>query len=412
MNPTELWSSGPSSLGSGNVPCKTTTHHDVNTTVTASQVIVASGTGLFYFVMFTLSILGVWDKPCAKLCSSQRTLFVFLIGPLVAFINVFANSDNLEVKLYFRTSTVLIIGTAFTLFGATLFFSLPGEETNEPTLGRHQPSMGCIVGTITFPLFLIEAVLLSLACKKADKPSGETVINWILVTVDKSAFLIQKPIQMGIYLYLRNTIACSRYRANAQFYFRIMSFFNLNQWVDSQVNMDRDIQLNGDILKDLTGWFNVLVVLYKALIIDYRLLCCLLFLEHSREIPTEDHEVLETGGNEGPTISCMTTRDELKRCSGFIGGCLCLTAPVICSLYYLHSLQIGGSVQIFAIIVNSVILVVGTCFLRGNDLDEGETKESPGVKTMVCGIIYSLSSVIVRVSALDGRSETAGGSKP
>jgi len=121
MDQTKLWKSGHPDVALVR-PCQIITQHDWNTTTTASEVIVASATALFYLVVFTLSILGVWVKPCAKLCSSRGTFFVFFIGLLVASVNVFTSSDNFVVKLYFRSSTVFVIGIAFTLFGAALFF--------------------------------------------------------------------------------------------------------------------------------------------------------------------------------------------------------------------------------------------------------------------------------------------------
>ena len=383
MNQTKLWRSGYPDVALVR-PCQIITQHDRNTTATASEVIVASATALFYLVVFALSILGVWVKPCAKLCSSRGTFFVFFIGLLVASVNVFTSSDNFVVKLYFRSSTVFVIGIAFTLFGAALFFSLPEEHANEATLGRQQPSMGCVVSLITFPLFAMEAVLLVLAAADGPNIKTETTeLKWILVIVDKSLFLVQKPIQVGIYLYLRNTIACLEYRESAQFYFRIISFFNLIEWVDSQVNVDSDVQLSG-VQEKLDGWSGVFSVAYKALIIDYRLLCCLLFLEHSLEIQTEVDEAPDEAAemDNGLMINNMTSRDQLKRCSGYFVGCMCLTAPVFCGLFYLH-LHIRASVQIFAIMVNVAIVIVGIFFLRKNDLEEGENREALGVKIMV-----------------------------
>ena len=385
MNLSELWKSGYADLTSASdntssaVLCQTATKHDLNTTNIASQVIVASCTGLFYLVILTLGVLGVWIRRFANLCSSRGTFFVFLLGALLASVNVFTNADNFEVKLYFRSSTVIVIGIAFTLFGAVLFFALPPrEDANQPAiLGRQQPSMGGVVGGITYFLFAIEVYLLVLSCRKFAKFSWKTSTTWVLVIIDKAAFLVQKPVQVIIYLYLRSTITREEYRKNGQFYFRILSFFNLIEWIDAQVNLDSDIQLSGPITPN--GWFNVLTVLYKALIIDYRLLCCLLFLEHSMEIDgAQDRE-----GDDGHYIYNMRPRDQLKRNCGFVLGFTCLTAPVLCVLYYFHNLTIEASVQIFAIVVNSVILISGTCFLCKNNLDQGVIREPIRVKIMV-----------------------------
>ena len=298
------------------ISCPNVTPQDVNSTRTASEVIIASGAGIFYLALCMLSVLGVWSTSCARLCSSRGTFFVFFIGALLASVNVFSNSDNLEVKLYFRLSAFMFVGIAYTLFGASLFFSLPDEGENRQTLGQQQPSMGCVVGVVTFLIFLLEAVLLAFACTKGAKkaisvdPSVKT-ITWILIITDKSAFFLQKPFQLAIYLYLRTTcLSRQEFKGNAEFYFRIMSFFNFIEWIDAQVNVEIDVALSGPIIDELDGWFNVFVVGYKALIIDYRLLCCFLFLEHSAEIPNVD-QLPEVPENED-VLNCMTPRDHRR----------------------------------------------------------------------------------------------------
>ena len=373
------------------VPCKNATDHDRNTTVSASQVIAASGTALFYLVLFSLSILGVRCKPCAKLACSQGTFFFFLVGALIATVNVFTNADDLQVKLYCRIFTTFLVGIVLALFGAALFFTLPhGQHAHLPTLGRQQPSMGLVVTSITIPLIVIEIVLLiaAAASKKTDESAGILKNRpWIFVLVDKSTFLAQKIIQVIIYLYLRDTIICQEYKENAQFYFRALAFFNLIEWVDSQVNASSDVQLSG-IGKEFDGWFTVVTELYTALIIDYRLLCSLLFLEHSVEIETEgrDHEPVANGlaGNiEGTTVSNMTSWDRQIRSVGYVLGFSCLIAPLFCALYYVPNFHLPPWVNGFAIIVNSAVVVCGTCLLCSNDLDDGGIKESHGVKVMV-----------------------------
>lgn len=205
------------------------------------------------------------------------------------------------------------------------------------------------------------------------------------MVVDKILFLVQKPIQLAIYLYLRHTIPRLFYRENAHFYLRIISFFNLIEWVDSQVNVDDDFQLSR--VQDNSGWSDVMLVTYKALIIDYRLLCCLLFLEHSLELQTCDYGNVAGGGvglNGGTTNDNMTDGDGIKMCSGFFAGAACLIAPVFCGLHYVHDVQIGASVQISAIIVDAAIILLGICLLHKNSLEAEDTREPSAVKVMVC----------------------------
>ena len=381
--------------------CKNATEHDLNTTVYASQIIAAFGTGLFYLIMFCLGVLGVCSKQCAKLSSSQGTLFFFLVGALITFVNVLTNAGELQVKMYYRIFTIFLVGIVFAVFGAALFFTVPAVPTGHvrngadtSTLGRQQPSMGLVVTLITFPLVAIEIVLLvaSAASRNTDESAGRplTKTTWIYVLVDKSIFLAQKIIQVIIYLYLRNTITCQGYKENAQFYFRTLSFFNLVEWVDSQVNVNSDVGLSG-IDKEVDGWFSACTDLYTALIIDYRLLCSLLFLEHSVDVIETEHpehdnnnnEIEEVGNIEEPTGRTLTPREQLTIGLGYVLGFFCLIAPVFCGLYYVHQFHLKPWVNVFAIIVNSTIVVCGTCLLCSNNLDGKGNKESHGVKIMV-----------------------------
>ena len=74
--------------------------------------------------------------------------------------------------------------------------------------------------------------------------------------------------------------------------------------------------------------------------------------------------------------------------AGFFFGCLCITAPVLCGLYFIQSLHIRGFIQVFAIIVNTAMFVLAVYFLYSNDLEEGEISESIGVKIMVSSFIF------------------------
>lgn len=205
-----------------------------NKTRIASQVIAASFSALFYWLMFFLGILGIFYKPCAKLSSSRGTLFVFFVGALVIVVNLLQSATNtendLQVRQYYRLSTVPLIGILFTLIGVKVFFRLPDEvhgtlrrsSDQAVTLGRHQPSMGLVVSFLTVPLIVIEFVLLcaTLSSKKTDKGTRNlTEIPWLLASIDKPIFLIQKVTQAGAYLYLRNTIIRQRRKENVTFVF-------------------------------------------------------------------------------------------------------------------------------------------------------------------------------------------------
>ena len=365
------------------IPCENVTKRDINSTVSASQIIAASYALLFYVVILVLSILGVCFKACrVKVFTSQATLIIFLIGTLMVCVNIFTNSGDQELKIYFRLATRLLVGIAFVSAGAWLFFSKPEDAANQSTLAQQQPSMGLVVGAITIPLIIAEIFLLVAANASKKEETLEALRRlWPLVLADKSTFLAQKIVQAFVYIFvLRFKTICPRYRENAQFYFKTLAFFNFIEWVDSQVNEDSDVHLSHT--KVMFGpWFDVFVAFYKALIIDYRLLCSLLFLEHS----LEDEREREDGEIQEPVARNPTIPEQRRRTLGFMLGFMSLSAPICCALHYVTKLNMPAWVHVFAIIVNLAIVVCGALFLGSNDLksDQNMKMGSSGVKIMV-----------------------------
>ena len=354
--------------------------HDINTTVTTSQVIVASYSMLFYLLLLLLSILGVWFKTCVKMVSSQATLMLFLIGTLMVFVNIFTNSDKHVVKIYFRLAGGFMVGIAFMIFGAALFFSKAEEARNQSTLEQQQPSMGFVVGAITIPLIITEVFLLASTYASKDIiESKQSRGLWILVLSDKLTFLVQKITQAIVYIILRYKTFSPRYEENAKFYLKILSFFNLVEWVDSQVNENSDVELSG--AEEIYGdWFAVFSLFYKALLIDYRLLCSLLFLEHSLEDGVDG----ESGESNELTARNLTRTERKYRSLGFILGLTSLSAPICGALYYIPKLATPPWIHVFVIVVNLAVIGFGVLFLLYNDLSSAEKTKGFGVKIMVC----------------------------
>ena len=300
-------------------------------------------------------------------------------------INIFTNAGNQELKIYFRLATVFLVGIAFVFAGALLFFSKPEDAGNQSTLAQQQPSMGLAVGAITIPLIITEIFLLVAAnASKKDETSEALRKLWPLVLADKSTFLFQKIVQAFVYIFvLRFKTISPRYRENAQFYLKTLAFFNFIEWVDSQVNEDSDVQLSHT--KVMFGpWFDVFLAFYKALIIDYRLLCSLLFLEHS----LEDEREREDGEIQEPVTRSRTIPEQRYRTLGYILGFTSLSAPICCALYYVTELNMPAWVHVFAIIVNLAIVGCGALFLGSNDLESDQKLKmgSSGVKIMVSAV--------------------------
>lgn len=365
------------------------TSHDLNATVFASQVITASFSALFYLVALVLSALSVCFKSFVKLTSSHSTFILFLIGAIMLTVNVFNTSGNETIMLYLRIISAFVVGIAFVLLGAIRFFTKP---TRPPTLGEHEPSMGLVVTMITIPLNTIELmIMLGAQASKNETPHTLKHLRPLLLT-DDVIFIVQKFIQAGVYFWLRNTRPCEAYRGNAQFYFKILAFFNFIQWVDTQVNVESDFHLN-EARAVYGGWFGVLKAVYTGLMIDFRLLCSLLFLEHSIQIQSEtdgNTEAAEFEENErnGAISMRMTSSDRQRRNAGFLIGFSCFLAPFFSAVQYVPKLHFPVYIRSTANFLNSIcIIACGTVLLFKNSLGfDKRDKESMSVKVMVSAL--------------------------
>lgn len=369
--------------------CGNNTNHNFNATAFASQVITASFSLCFYSAVLLLSGLSVCFKSLVKAFSSHTTFILFLIGAIVVSVNVFNTSDNKTIMLYHRIVSAFSVGIVYFLLGAIGFFKKPTaeESSTHRKLGEHHPSMGLLVTIITLPLITTELMfLLGAQASEKEMPAAEQKF-WPLLLTDDAIFIAQKFIQAAVYVWLRNSRACECYKENAQFYFKILAFFNFVQWVDTLVNIERDLVLNR--ARAMYGEsFVVLESLYKALLIDYRLLCSFLFLEHSMQIryETDGTETADAGEIETRCrIYIMTSSDRQYRNLGFLLGFFCFLAPFGCAVCYVHRLDLPVYIRVTANFLNAICIVAcGMILLLKNRLDfERRDNESVSVKVMV-----------------------------
>ena len=386
----ELYSTDKLWVLSDNFSSHPPSHSDVNKTMDATEWMVASYSMMFYVALFLLGALSAWFQTCVRIFSSQVMLLVFLVGALINFMIITSNSHNLQRKMYFRLAAGILIGILFMMFGARQFFSRQGEGNRLPILQEHQPSMGFVVGGITIPLIIVEFFLLVSTCaskKNLDLPH-EVRNAWPLIVSDKVVFLLQKIIQAIIYCsVLRYKTFRPHFIENAKFYLKVLAFFNFIEWVDSQVNGDSDVKTSGE-QRVYGAWFDVFVTFYKALIIDYRLLCSLLFLEHALE-DANGREV-DLGGDvrRATARRRLSIEEEKHRTYGFMIGFISFSSPLLCACYYVRSLQLPACVHALSIPVNLTIIGFGAIFLKrhGFAFEERDDRSTglSGVKITVC----------------------------
>ena len=299
----------------------------------SSQVTFASYSTLFYIVLLILSILGICNKLCLKIFTSQANFLLFLIWALLVFVNIFAVEDQLVVKTYFRVATGFIIGIAFTISGAFLFFTKADDNiiTIIVPLSDSSQFSGTRCGSNNDSTYHRWSFLIASTFGPAKmKDLFHSHYAWVLAISDKLTFLIQKIVQAIVYIILRHKVTSQHHRESARFYFQILSFFNFIEWVDFQVNENRQWRKAKWIQRDLwSPVWRICNVLQGA---DYRLpplMCSSLHLEHSLDD--------QTGGNDATTRRDLTLSERKLRSLGFMIGFTSLAAPICSVLSYVST---------------------------------------------------------------------------
>ncbi|XP_032229803.2 uncharacterized protein LOC116613259 isoform X2 [Nematostella vectensis] len=337
----------------------------------ATEVITVSLALLFYLLLLVLTALSVCTRCCSKLLSLQTTSIFFLVGGLMVSVNIFTNENTLLIKLVYRIAAGSVIGIAFMIVGVYMLFekprgctedcrpgpSQPCSQNHHPpkTLASQQPSMGLVVSIITTPLLIIELFLIFGTQAKTETDSYLNSVP--LIMADKSIYMVQKFIQVVVYVAMRSQVIRENYISEAQFFFKGLAFFNVAEWLDSMVNVDQDLQLS----KAETVYgsaFDMVIMLYKALVIDYRLLCALLFLEHAVE--AEDESDDEDAAN-------------------------------------FKELSLGPWLNVFSVVVDCFVFMCGVLLIKFNDFHSRIKKYCKGMVIMVCCLgVVGLATYIIK----------------
>ena len=352
--------------------------NNFNSTSFASQVITSSFSMLCYVIVFVISVLSVCFKSIRKfLASPARHIFFLIAGILttVAVLNTW--HGKADVIFYHHLVCVSLVGVVLVLLGAVLFFEKPRSPSDQATLGKHQPSMGLFLTIITPPLCTIGLLMLI----EEQASNGEASV---VLIVNNVVFILQKVIQAAAYVWLRDFKVRDSYRENARFYFEALAFFNFIDWLNIQATLDPDFDVE-QAKKFYGEWFGFLYRIYKPLLIDYRLLCSLLFLEHSFEVEYETGDAEMTDGGSSQMEISSPPINRKNRNIGFVVGFCCLVIPLICALHYVQKLHVAASTRAVATLVGSlIILASGGTLLRKNRFDYNEEHTvSRAVKIMV-----------------------------
>ena len=250
-------------------------------------------------------------------------------------------SSNMTVYYSMSLGLVTIL---FTTFGCLSFF----KKSETGNIGSHDEGMGLILAIITAPLLILEIILMGVLfhTKTLSNILGAFLLVWWL----------EKTVQVLVYVYVRRCKPIQRYSDGAIFYFSFLSFINFTMWLSSIPFTD--VKLYDEVSQDNNFW--IVDRTYKALVIDFRLLCSILFLEHAVGLSKsglENHAV-----SLGTNNSFQPPRNRwLCGILGIVFGFLCALFEVISGTQFWHDLPV--IVNLGPIIVDVILVVSGVLLL-------------------------------------------------
>ena len=206
-------------------------------------------------------------------------VLIFLTVLVATVAGVSGTTSAMDVYRVYIFSICLLVGVIFTITGAYMFFDNKpmgygcNAELKSKEIGHKHDNMGIVIWLVTLPLIAMEFAIV-LGNLRRHKP--------IFYVGDYSVALVQKFLQATIYYFsLRHRYYCAKLPFTSHWYFVVLAIFNFILWEDSILTSREDDNYS----KYLYGnGFSIFKATYNSLIIDYRLLCCLLFAEHAMEI--------------------------------------------------------------------------------------------------------------------------------
>ena len=237
------------------------------------------------------------------------------------------------------------VSVFFIVFGYLFLF----DKSPNNNIGSHDKGMGLVVAFVSILLVGLEIVLIVMAYKR-ENPSIALAI-YLLV------FAVEKVVQVVFYIGMRRCVPRPDFKRGTVFYFHFLSFLNFTLWLNSIPFTD--IQIYDEISHSHV--LQYVDQTFKALVIDYRLLCALLFLEHAMEIDNEDgHNHIESDIDEEFE---MPVQRYLYTAIGLVVGLVFFILEVVNAVQFWHD-GFPDFVNLFPIVVDVCLVVLGFLLLK------------------------------------------------
>ena len=297
---------------------------------------------------------------------------VFTMGIVVSLVTQLCTVPYLKDKssnmtVYYN----MILGIVTILFTTYGCFSL-FQKSAINNIGSLDEGIGLILAIITFPLLALETVLIAVIfhTKSLSNMLGAFLLVW----------WSEKIIQVIFYIFVRKCKPIPEYKDGAVFYFSFLSFINFTMWLNCIPFTD--IKLYDEVSQD--DYFWLVDRTFKALLIDYRLLCSILFLEHAVDLSDSCHRENHAEQSEVDQRFQPPRNRWLYTMLGIGLGLLSCFLEVINGLQFWHDLSV--IVNVGPIIVDVILMVSGLLLLHHAGDGTSLRRKHDAVKMMVASM--------------------------
>ena len=245
-----------------------------------TAIALCSVTGIFLVLICCMAFIYYFGFGARHTLDSRTSaVFIFLTALVATVAGVAGTTSCMDVYRIYVLAICFLVGLMFTIFGAYFFFDNrpmcygADAKLKSKEIGHRHDNMGIVIWLITLPLVAMEfSILLGNLRKEQD----------IFYVGDYIVAVLQKLAQAAIYYFsLRHRYYYAKLPFTSHWYFVVLALFNFILWEDSILTA----RMDDDYSRSIYGrGFSIFKATYNALIIDYRLMCCLLFAEHAMEI--------------------------------------------------------------------------------------------------------------------------------
>ena len=238
----------------------------------AATFSVLSSLGII-FIIVSLCIYSRCEE--IKWITKLSSRVIFFYVTLLSLLATLLYKDDFKYINFAFIVFILATSTLVIAWGSksNRFFKQCTTEAERESIVREESNLSTFIVVITVVLTLLEVLII------LGSALDGNIWNCLLF----GSGTIQKTIQVFVYhCKLRGLLAREDRLSGALWYYITIALVNLVLWNESiEITNDEQTKYMKNVLQ---GGYNIFAKAYTALIVDYRLICCILFVEHASEI--------------------------------------------------------------------------------------------------------------------------------